>query len=334
MAKSDSPFSHALKRAVNQSTENSLLLGSLPPTALKILDVYRAGGTAGQAARQCHCSKQNVSKHTKMLLKRGLIRLQTCDVFKIYSLTRLGQSIFTMSEGAGEVVVLEDHAFKFAIIRNEGRLIDWKKLGNPCNWQKLGVHIDGLRVERTSKNIIIHPGKMVGFSPDVLLVDSGRAIQKCRDILEVKFGMLLSAEGVALHEPILRFYSEEAREDVKHGTVIVHGVGTTDNSPPEHIPHEEYSGVERAKARILLPDAVKGLNAQVSDLRREFAESEVRVENVLSIVETLVGEQRVGNRMLERLVDTLDRLFKVGAEMDKIQSVEANASRSSIDYVS
>ena len=106
---------------------------------------------------------------------------------------------------------MEDHAFKFAIIRNESCLIDWTKLGNPCNWQKLGVHVDGLRVERTSKNIIIHPGKLVGFSPDALLVDSGRAIQKCRDILEVKFGMLLSAEGVALHEPILKFIVQKQR---------------------------------------------------------------------------------------------------------------------------
>lgn len=333
MAKSDSPFSHALKRAVNQSTENSLLLGRLPPTALKILDVYRAGGTAQQAAKQCHCSKQNVSKHTKMLLKRGLIRLQNYDVVKIYSLTPLGQSIFTMSESASEAVVLEDHAFKFAIIRNETCLIDWKKLGNPCNWQKLGVHVDGLRVEKTSKNIIIHPGKLVGFSPDVLLVDSGRAIQKCRDILEVKFGMLLSAEGVALHEPILRFYSEEAKEDVKCGTVIVQGVGTIDNSPPEHIPHEEYSGVERAKARILLPDAVKALNAQVFDLRSELAEYRVRVENVISTVETWVSEQWTGNKLLERLVAALERLLTFEAAA-KTQTAEARLSLSGNDYVS
>lgn len=354
MVKADSPFSRAVKRAVNQSTENSLLLGNLPPTALKILDIYRAGRTAQQAAAQCHCSKQNVSKHTKMLLKRGFIRLQTCDVFKIYSLTPLGQSIFTTSESASEAVVLEDHAFKFAIIRNESCPLDWKKLGNPCNWQKLGVHVDGLTVEKTSQNIIIHPGKMVGFNPDALLIDSGRAIQKCKDILEVKFGMLLSAEGVPLHKPIFRFYSEEAKEDVKHGTVIVQGVGTIDNSPPEHIPHEEYSGVERAKARILLPDAMKALNNQVSDLRSELAESKIKserqteatgrleqkAENIASAVETLASEQRTiaseqcnTNRLIERLADALEKLLKVGAETDKPQSVEANL-QSCNDYVS
>ena len=61
LANSDSPISHVVKEAVNQSTKNGLLLGSLPPTAIMILEVYLAGGTAQQASKQCPCSKQNVS---------------------------------------------------------------------------------------------------------------------------------------------------------------------------------------------------------------------------------------------------------------------------------
>lgn len=83
---------------------------------------------------------------------------------------------------------------KFAIIRNETSRVDWKKLGDVRNWEKLRVHINGMTVERTSQNIIIHPGKMVGFNADKLLFDAGRAIQKCKDILESQFGMLLSSE--------------------------------------------------------------------------------------------------------------------------------------------
>jgi hypothetical protein len=184
LANSDSPISNAVKRAVKQSNESTLLLGSLSPTATKILEVYLAGGTAQQASKQCHCSKQNVSLHTKMLLRRGFIRLQTYDVFKIYSVTPLGQSIFTGSDSNGEATVLEDYAVKFAIIRGETHRVDWKSLGAPNNWVKLGVHVDGLRVERTSQNIIIHPGKMVGFNIEKLLFDAGRAVQKCKDVLE------------------------------------------------------------------------------------------------------------------------------------------------------
>ena len=110
---------------------------------------------------------------------------------------------------------------------------------------------------------------------------------------------------------------------MKHGTVIVQGVGTTDNSPPEHIPHEEYSGVERAKARILLPDAVKRLNVQDSNLRNELAESRAKVENVISTIETLVSEQQTVNKLIERLVGNLDRLLNIETTA-KTQTTEAN----------
>ena len=72
---------------------------------------------------------------------------------------------------------------KFAIIRNETSRVDWKKLGDVRNWEKLRVHINGMTVERTSQNIIIHPGKMVGFNIEKLLFDAGRAVQKCKDCL-------------------------------------------------------------------------------------------------------------------------------------------------------
>jgi hypothetical protein len=73
-----------------------------------------------------------------MLLRRGFIRLQTHDVFKIYSVTPLGQSIFTTSDSNGEAAVPEDYAVKFAIIRGETYRVDWKKLGDLNNWVKLG----------------------------------------------------------------------------------------------------------------------------------------------------------------------------------------------------
>ena len=88
--------------------------------------------------------------------------------------------------------------------------------------------------------------------------------------------MVLSVEGVALHEPIYRFYSEEAKEDVKHGTCIVEGKSSTNNSPPERTPHEEYRGKDQAKARLLLPDSVRRLEDKIDSLiqiDQRFADS-------------------------------------------------------------
>jgi hypothetical protein len=102
--------------------------------------------------------------------------------------------------------------------------------------------------------------------------------------------MLLEDEGVKLHEPIFRYYSEEAREDVRHGTCIVEGVGSVDNSPPERVPHEEYNGVERARARLLLPDSVRSLELKVDELRSV----------ILDLVSAL--------KPIEQLTEALERL--------------------------
>jgi hypothetical protein len=298
LAKANYVSNNAVKDVVKQSNVSLLFIGKLSPTALKILEVYRNGGTSNDAAKQAHCTKQNVHYWNKRLITLGLIRLQFRDVFKFYSLTPLGQKCFTMSESNGEAVALEDYAMKFAIIRGEISPVDWVKLGKPNNWTKLGMYVGSVRVVRTSKSIVIHPGKVVGFNLEDLLFESGRIVQKVKDVLEMKFGMLLSAQGVPLHKPVTRFYSEEARDYVKNGRVVVEGVGSIDASPPEHIPHEEYTGIERAKARILLPDTVKRLRTEVYDLRVQSDLRTSETEKFLKCLKSEINELKHNNKEL------------------------------------
>lgn len=285
----------AVKRSVKQSNQTVLLLGSLPYKALKILEVLGAGKTAQDATKQAHCSKQNVSYWVHKFLKKGYIKLQVKDVFKTYSLTPIGKKIFATSD---EAKVLEDYAVKFGVLQRERVLLDWGKLGEPCNWEKLGIKVGAVRVVLNlgkEPSIIIHPGKLVGFDYNELLFEAGRVIERTRSVLENKFGMVLSEEGVPLHEPIVRFYSEEAKEDVKNGTVIVEGVGSIDQSPPERIPHEEYKGIERAKARLLLPDSVKALMDKVDSLQAQvigLAESTNKIADILSKLLEPLQEQK------------------------------------------
>ena len=177
-------------------------------------------------------------------------------MFKEYALTPYGSNILTTSEsGVGpEVCCLEDQAVKFDVIEwGNAERLDWKKLGRPRNWEKLGVKIGNVRVVRTSKSIIVHPGRIRGFDVDELLMLSGRIVERVRMVLENRFGLVLNDVGYSLHQPVTRFYSEEAGELVKLGTTIVEDVGSIDNSPPERVPHEEYVGKDLAKARLLMP---------------------------------------------------------------------------------
>ena len=160
-------------------------------------------------------------------------------------------------------------AIKFKVI-NWGNIerLDWKKLGHPRNWEKLGIKIGNIRVVRTTKSIIIHPGRLRGFDVDELLMLSGRIVERVRMVLENRFNLILSDTGSSLHQPITRFYSEEAKELIKLGTTIVENVGSIDNSPPERIPHEEYMGKDLAKARLLMPIKLSMLEQKLENIEK------------------------------------------------------------------
>ena len=53
---------------------------------------------------------------------------------------------------------------------------------------------------------------------------SGRIVEIVRMVLENRFMLVLSDAGYSLHQPVTRFYSEEAGELVKLGTTIVEDV--------------------------------------------------------------------------------------------------------------
>jgi len=168
---------------------------------LEILKRLGAGNTASDACKGL-CCKSNVSYWKNRLLDIGALRLQTPGLIKYYTLTPYGSKLLTRSEGGRlERVVLEDHAVKFLVVEGERRRLDWVKLGSPANWEKLGVRVGCVRVVRTSRSVIIHPGRLKGFDVDELLVMAGRTVEWVRSILEGRFGMVLG-EMVPLHKPV------------------------------------------------------------------------------------------------------------------------------------
>jgi hypothetical protein len=266
-------------RRVRRVRDGFLTLGDfalgLSEKAKMILKLLGAGNCARDVAEAVSCSKSTVSYWKDRFVGAGALRLVVKDVFKEYALTSYGSKILTTGESGipPEVCCLEDYAVKFGVSDwgNADRL-DWRRLGRPRNWEKLGVKIGNVRVVRTSKSVIIHPGRLRGFDVDELLMFSGRIVERVKGVLEGYFGLVLDEPGVPLHEPITRFYSEEAGELVKLGTTVVEGVGSIDNSPPERVPHEEYVGKDLAKARLFMPLRLKCLEVKVDGLNNEVHE--------------------------------------------------------------
>jgi hypothetical protein len=267
-----------------------------------ILKILGAGNSETDAARAAQAAKSTVTYWKDKFLDMGLIQLVSRDVFQTFRLTPFGSKILTRGEGS-ELVVLEDFAWRFTVLEGERRRVDWVRLGSPRNWVKLGVRVGSVRVVRTSRSVIVHPGRLKGWDCRELERLAVRTVEWTRRVLEDRFGMLLEDEGVPLHEPVFRFYSEEAKEDVKHGTVICEGVGSTDNSPPERVPHEEYSGVERAHARLLLPDSVKRLELKVDSLSDCVVRLTESVGSVVGALERLLPPAEPESRPSQNTMD-------------------------------
>jgi len=97
-----------------------------------------------------------------------------------------------------------------------------------------------------------------------------------------------------LHQPITRFYSEEAGELVKLGTTIVEDVGSIDNSPPERVPHEEYVGKDLAKARLLMPLKVTKLECRLEDIEKKLIKLNDNVSDLVRVLKrALVPEESI-----------------------------------------
>ena len=220
-------------QCVKRVKHDFLTLADAVPLSKKgqqILKLLGAGNPASKVAKIVGCSRSNVCYWKDKFLRIGAIKLQVRDVVHIFRLTPYGSKVLTRSEGYfPEVCCLEDYAVKFGVLEWEKMPMDWKRLGRPRNWEKLGVRIGNVRVVRTSKSIIVHPGRIRGFDVDELLMLSGRIVERVRMVLENRFGLVLDDVGAALHQPITRFYSEEAGELVKLGTTIVENVGSIDN---------------------------------------------------------------------------------------------------------
>jgi hypothetical protein len=292
----------AVNHPVKQSNESVLLLRSFSSKGLTILCVIANGGTSKDAAKQARCSKQNVSYWIGKFKKLGLIRLTVTDVFKLYELTSYGQTVFTTS---GEPMVFEDFPLKFEILRHETKDIAWEKLGDPLNWEKLGVKLGGVRVEKNlgkKPHIIIHSGQVFGCDVDGLRVDVGRIIENVRSILCNEFGMVLSDVGVPIRKPTTQFYSKEAKQfHKKLGNMKFNEVTSLDDSPPSPSlprpshPHLEFSNEEKARNWASRGDNIVRMLNDVTVMNQ-------KIDSLTEVVNNMVIS--VG-----RLTDTLSKLL-------------------------
>jgi hypothetical protein len=298
---------HVSHKPVQRFNDKIELLG-FSQRGLQILRILGTPDcTASDAAKVVNCSKSLVSHWKDHAIEVDALRLVCEGIVKYYELTPFGSKILACSKSIttseetfalGVVHVLEDHAIKFEILKPEdtSHPIDWRKLGQPRNWAKWGFKLGNVRVVKTSKSIIIHPGKLRDFNADTLLVTAGEIVGRIRLELMVRFGMILSEEGVALHDPVWEVFTPEAEKFDGSGTFKVHmkdgATGGMDNSPPDRKRHFEYNRKELAVAAVRSPELFVDLARKVEGLERaigSLVDSNTRLVELLSDALGLAG---------------------------------------------
>ena len=236
---------------------------------VQILRLLANDLSQSEIAKKCSFLKSKVNYWTKKLLKNNFVRIAIPGKPKFYELTPLGTKFLTRGEGGFcPPVIMEDYAMKFGLVRDESSF-DWVKLGKPRNWVKMGIKLGRVRVIKTSKNVIIHTGRIHGFDTSNLLVEIGQIIGLAKDFLEHK-GVVLDSVGIPLHKPIIRFYTDEAESLNKFGTFFSRN-GSIDCS--DGVPHVEWN-IETAKNYLEMPNRVKRIEDcldRVSDGMLVFA---------------------------------------------------------------
>ena len=273
---------------------NTFELGrlTLTPRGLEILELLGAGNPPCKVADAIGVSRSAVTYWIRKLTQHGLIKLQIRDVYKIFALTYLGeQTIKQTSQGvrkARRTVVLEDYPIKYALLEGEKvRRVSWEKLGNPRNWVKLGFRIGGIRVVKTSKSVIVHPGRLKGWDPYRLVYVAGRECGRAASWLQSHLGMVLGP-GEPIKRPTFQVYDPVAEELTKYCSFKC-DVGGADRSPPSRRGHWEM-GPEVARDYLLSFSRLREVQGHLNVIDKRLESVNYSVNRLTEQIEGLVGE--------------------------------------------
>jgi len=94
-------------------------------------------------------------------------------------------------------------------------------LGKPQNWEKFGIKVGKVRVEKTTKHIIVHTGQIAGVHPNHALIEAGSIIGTVLGVLRTLGVFVESGAGVPLRRPIFKFYTADAELLYEHACMQI-----------------------------------------------------------------------------------------------------------------
>ena len=264
---------------------------------LKLLD---EGYYPAKIARIVGRKKQTIHYHIKRLLKFGYIRLQCRDAITVYEVTQAGKKFLDEVERGclvGRVLRLHNVVFKYPVLREPVRRVDWRRV-ELRNWGQLVGRELGLTVRKNPSSVEIFCGVLDGDNPFELLFKAREEADRLAGYLEEKFGMVLG-RGRLSRKPHFGVYDPVAAKCGRFFE-LTDDLGKFDES--EGYGEIDWFDPEAAKNYLLLPNTVSRIQKDVDSLRLELNALNAELQELRSGLTTLMQTWTlVGNRLLDVL---------------------------------
>lgn len=258
---------------------------------LKMLD---AGNYPAKIARMLGMSRHHVAYYIKKMRQAGLIERENVKWPAFYVVTDKGKKILTRCSGLAPDFVFRLHrcGFKFPIwVRPAGfEPGNCRRVAKACgNWTSLIGDEGGVKVEVTTRHVIVWCESISGGDPDELLLQAKGMADRVAASLCVKYGLrlgegqLVPKRHVGVYDPVAELLSRrfEVSDDV----------GKIDRS--EGMGEIDWFSAKAAKDYLLMPGRVENLEKQIAALHSD-------VQELVSVLKQLTQPAALPEEVLQR----------------------------------
>ena len=236
-----------------------------------ILKMLEAGNYPAKIARLLGMSKPHVSYYIRKMRRAGLVRRRNVKWPAFYVVTEKGKKFLTRCKllEPGFLFRLHRCGFKYPILRDAAVPVDWRRVPKACgHWTALIGDEGGVKVEKTTRHVIVWCESISGRDPDELLLRAKSLADRVAASLVAKYGFQLG-EGRLVPKKHIGVY-DPAAELLSRRFEISDDVGKIDRS--EGLGEIDWFSAKAAKDYLLMPSRVESLEQQVAGLQGQIQE--------------------------------------------------------------
>lgn len=289
-----------MPRNVKKMYKVKFYFSSVRSRLIPILKHLDAGNYPSKIARVLGLSRQHIHYYIGKMRKAGLIQRSKVKWPAFYRLTERGKKVLTRCEGLapGFLFRLHNCVFKYTLLNSVRDPEGWTRV-RKRHWTASFGKVLGVKVEKTSRGVLVYCDVVEGYNPDELLLRAKDQADRVAAALQVKYEMKLGL-GKLCRKSHLGVYDPVAALMSKH-VQLSDDIGKMDES--EGYGEIDWLTAEAAKEYLLMPGYVRRL----FELQQNFAKGMADHLAMIQSIHARTDEDRAMIKEIRHLVEELRR---------------------------